>query len=156
MSILSYLNQTHPSLEVRLLYSTKVPSRKTDPSEILFLPQILDLFRIPRSETTRDRLELFFTGCRDGSEMGTADGDLIYPLLSLTLPKIDSDTEVPVTAWTHRIDDIALSSAVGDREEAQSTVFYVCGPPAMTDAVVKFLKEQQHVVPERVLCEKWW
>ncbi|KAI8937643.1 hypothetical protein NX059_005348 [Plenodomus lindquistii] len=156
MSMMTYINKNYRNLEVRLLYSTKVPSRKTDPSEILFLPEILDLFRIPRSETTKDRLELFFTGCRDGSEMGTADGDLIHPLMSLTLPKIDPETEVPVTAWTHRIDDIALSSAVGNKKEAQSTLFYVCGPPEMTDSVVQYLKEQQDVIPERVLCEKWW
>jgi hypothetical protein len=71
-------------------------------------------------------------------------------------PKIDSDTEVPVIAWTHRINDIALSSAIGNKEEAKATVFYVCGPPDMTDEVVAFLKEQQNVVPEHVLCEKWW
>ena len=88
--------------------------------------------------------------------MGTAEGDLIHPLMSLTLPKIDSDTQVPVTAWTHRIDDIALSSAVGSKKEAQSTVFYVCGPPDMTDSIVKFLKEQENVNPKKVLCEKWW
>lgn len=156
MSMLSHLHQTDLGLEVRLLYSTKVPSRTTHPSEILFLPEMLHLFRIPRSETTRNRLELFFTGCCDGSGMGTADDDRIYPLLALTLPKIDADTEVPVTAWTHRIDAIALSSAVGNQEEAQSSLFYVCGPPDMTDAVVEWLKEQQDVVPERVLCERWW
>lgn len=154
--MLTYINQNYPNLEVRLLYSTKVPSRETDPSQVLFLPQILDLFRIPRSETTQDRLELFFTGCRDGSAMGTTDGDLIYPLMSLTLPNIDPDTEVPVCAWTHRIDDIALSSAIGNKKQAQASLFYVCGPPDMTDATVEYLGAQEDVDPERVLCEKWW
>ncbi|KAH6877763.1 hypothetical protein J4E90_009327 [Alternaria incomplexa] len=156
MSMMTYINQNYPNLEVRFLYSTKVPSRETDPSEVLFLQDVLDLFRIPRFKVTKDRLELFFTGTWDGSEMGTNEGDLIHPLMSLTLPQIDSATEVPVCAWTHRIDDIALSSAVGNRKEAQSTVFYVCGPPDMTDDMVKFIKEQDNVAPERVLCEKWW
>ncbi|KAF1947202.1 hypothetical protein EJ02DRAFT_449793 [Clathrospora elynae] len=156
MSMMSYINQNYPSLEVRFLYSTKVPSRETNPSEVLFLQDVLSLFRIPRFKTTKDRIELFFTGTWDGSAMGTTEGDLIEPLMSLTLPQIDSDTEVPVTAWTHRIDDIALSSAVGNKKEAQSTVFYVCGPPDMTDEMVKFLKDQDNVIPERVLCEKWW
>ncbi|EUC33135.1 hypothetical protein COCMIDRAFT_88797 [Bipolaris oryzae ATCC 44560] len=156
MSMMTYINQNYPNLEVRFLYSTKVPSRETDPSEVLFLQDVLDLFRIPRFKVTKDRLELFFTGTWDGSEMGTNEGDLIHPLMSLTLPQIDSATEVPVCAWTHRIDDIALSSAVGNRKEAQSTVFYVCGPPAMADEMVEFIKGQENVDPQRVLCEKWW
>ena len=156
MSMMTYINQNYPNLEVRFLYSTKVPSRETDVNEVLFLQDVLDLFRIPRFKTTKDRLELFFTGTWDGSEMGTNEGDLIHPLMSLTIPQIDSDTEVPVCAWTHRIDDIALGSAIGNKKEAQNTVFYVCGPPDMTDEIVKFLKEQDNVVPQRVLCEKWW
>lgn len=156
MSMLTYINQNDPDLEVRLLYSTKVPSRVTEPSEVLFLQAILDLFRIPRSASTKNRIELFYTGTRDGSEMGTTEGDLIHPLMSLTLPNIDAVSEVPVMAWTHRVDDIALSSAVGDQKEAQATLFYVCGPPVMTDGIVGFLKQQEDVVPGRVLCEKWW
>lgn len=154
--MLLYIHQNYPHLEVRILYSTKVPSRETGPDEVLFLPEILDLFRIPRTENTKDRVELFFTGTWDRSSMGTQDEAPIQPLMSLTLPQIDSETEVPVTAWTHRIDDLALSSAVGDKTEAKSTVFYVCGPPDMTDEIVQFLKDQQHVMAERVFCEKWW
>ncbi|UPX14047.1 uncharacterized protein EKO05_0004539 [Ascochyta rabiei] len=156
MSMMYYINQNYPNLEVRLLYSTKVPSKETSQEEVLFLPQIIDLFRIPRSESTKDRIELFFTGTWDGSEVNQSNDQPIQPLMSLTLPNLDSATEVPVIAWTHRINDIALSSAVGNKEEAKSTVFYVCGPPTMTDEIVQYLKEQDNVVPERVLCEKWW
>ena len=63
---------------------------------------------------------------------------------------------MPVIAWTHRINDIALSSAVGNKDDAKHTVFYVCGPPTMTDEIVQYLKDQPNVAPERVLCEKWW
>lgn len=154
--MLSYINHNYPNLEVRILYSTKVPSRETGPDDVLFLPEILDLFRIPRHESTKDRVELFFTGTWDGSHIGTKAEAPIQPLMSLTLPQIDSETEVPVVAWTHRIDDLALSSAIGNKTEAKSTVFYVCGPPNMTDEFVKFLKEQDSVDPDRVLCEKWW
>ena len=156
MSMLSYIHHSYPHLEARILYSTKVPSRETQPSEVLFLPEILDLFRIPHSQSTRDRVELFFTGTWDGSDMGTKNEAPINPLMALTLPKIDTDTEVPVLAWTHRIDETALSNAVGDRTQARQSVFYVCGPPDMTDEIVKFLKEQEHVILDRVLCEKWW
>jgi len=156
MSMLTYINQNYPNLEVRLLYSTKVPSHETGPSEVLFLTRILDLFRIPRSETTKDRIELFFTGTWDGTAIGTNDDTVIQPLMSLTLPNIDAETEVPVVAWTHRIDDLALSSAVGSKVEAKNTVFYICGPPSMTDEMVEFLKAQDNVDAEKVLCEKWW
>ena len=43
MSMMTYINQNYPNLEVRFLYSTKVPSRETDPSEVLFLQDVLDL-----------------------------------------------------------------------------------------------------------------
>ncbi|KAF1913504.1 hypothetical protein BDU57DRAFT_455224 [Ampelomyces quisqualis] len=156
MSMLSYIHENYPNLEVRILYSTKVPSHETCPDEVLFLTQIMDLFRMPRVEKTKDRVELFFTGTWDGTQIGKRDEAPIQPLMSLTLPQIDSDTEVPITAWTHRIDDIALSSAVGNELEAKNTVFYVCGPPDMTDEIVEFLKAQEAVDADRVLCEKWW
>ncbi|KAJ4413256.1 hypothetical protein N0V91_000230 [Didymella pomorum] len=156
MSMMYYINQNYPNLEVRLLYSTKVPSKETSQEEVLFLPQIISLFRIPRSESTKDRIELFFTGTWDGSEVNQSNDQPIQPLMSLTLPNLDSVTEVPVTAWTHRINDIALSSAVGNKDDAKHTVFYVCGPPNMTDEIVQYLKDQPNVAPERVLCEKWW
>lgn len=156
MSMLSYINEEYPNLEVRLLYSTKVPSRETEPSEVLFLPEILELFRVPRDERTKDRIELFYTGTWDGTAFGTRAEVPIQPLMSLTIPNMDSETEVPVIAWTHRIDDSALSSAVGNQAEAKATVFYVCGPPDMTDSIVEYLKMQDNVKPEHVLCEKWW
>ncbi|KAL5117714.1 hypothetical protein ACEQ8H_004324 [Pleosporales sp. CAS-2024a] len=156
MSMLSYINENYANLEVRILYSTKVPSHKTGPDEVLFLPRIMDLFRMPRFARTKDRVELFFTGTWDGTQIGKRGEAPIQPLMSLTLPQIDSETEVPVTAWTHRIDDLALSSAVGTKAEAKSTVFYVCGPPAMTDEMVGFLKAQDAVDADKVLCEKWW
>jgi hypothetical protein len=156
MSMMSYINQNYQNLEVRLLYSTKVPSKETSQADVLFLPQIISLFRIPRTEKTKDRIELFFTGTWDGSQVNRGNDEPIQPLMSLTLPNLDSATEVPVVAWTHRINDIALSSAAGRREEAQGTVFYVCGPPDMTDEIVKFLTEKEKIEAERVLCEKWW
>ena len=39
---------------------------------------------------------------------------------------------------------------------AQHSVFYVCGPPDMTDELVDNLKQQPNVAEKRVLCEKWW
>lgn len=154
--MLAYLNEENTHLECRLLYSTKVPSRGTEPGEVLFLPELLDLFRKPRSLATKDRLELFFTDAWDGSKVDRGNDEPIYPLMSLTLPQMDSQTQVPISAWTHRIEETALSSAVGKRDEAPYTVFYVCGPPAMADYVTQYFHKQPGVAPEHVFCEKWW
>lgn len=154
--MLTHIHEQHSPIETRLLYSTKTPSKDTQPSEVLFLPELLDLFQKPRSNPSKDRIELFLTGTWDGTKLNRKDDEPIHPLMSLTLPKLFADTEVPVVAWTHRIEDIALSSAVGNRDEARSSVFYVCGPPEMTDSIVDFLKIQEPIHPERVLCEKWW
>lgn len=154
--MLSHINEQEIEPEVRILYSTKVPSSDTKPEEVLYLTRLLDLFRKPRSHSTNNCIELFLTGTWDGAPLNRQNDEPIHPLMSLTLPQIQSDTEVPVTAWTHRIDDTALASAVGNPDQARSTVFYVCGPPAMTDEIVEWFKKQPHVNPEWVLCEKWW
>jgi Na+-transporting NADH:ubiquinone oxidoreductase subunit NqrF len=41
-------------------------------------------------------------------------------------------------------------------EQRPFSVFYVCGPPDMTDSIVQQLKDTDGVVPEQVFCEKWW
>ena len=110
--MLAHLHEQDSSIETRILYSTKTPSKDTQPSEVLFLPELTELFRKPRSQPSKDRIELFLTGTWDGTELNRKDDEPIHPLMSLTLPKLATDTEVPVIAWTHRIDDTALSSAV--------------------------------------------
>jgi hypothetical protein len=154
--MLAQLHELDSPVEARILYSTKTPSKDTKPSEVLFLPELLELFRKPRAHASKDRIELFLTGTWDGTQLNRNDDEPIQPLMSLTLPNLQTNTVVPVVAWTHHIEDIALSSAVGNREEASSSVFYVCGPPQMTDSIVDWLKKQENVRPERVLCEKWW
>lgn len=154
--MLSHLHEQNSQIETLVLYSTKTPSKTTTPDQVLFLPELLDLFRKPRHSHATDRIELYLTGTWDGTQLNRMDVEPIQPLLSLTLPKLSTDTEVPVVAWTHRIDDIALSSAVGKPDDASSSVFYVCGPPEMTDSIVEHLKKQKHVHPDWVLCEKWW
>jgi hypothetical protein len=154
--MLTHINEQKSPIETRILYSTKTPSRDTEPAEVLFLPELLNLFRKSRSNPSKDRIELYFTGTWNGPGLDRNDDEPIHPLMSLTLPKLFTDMEVPVVAWTHRIDDTALSSAVGSRDEAASSIFYVCGPPAMTDSIVELLKSNEHIPPDRVLCEKWW
>lgn len=49
--------------------------------------------------------------------------------------------------------DVLEALGESDREQ---TVCYVCGPPQMTDELVEFLRGQQGMSADRVLCEKWW
>jgi hypothetical protein len=149
--MLAHIRQESPDLQVHFMYSTKLPSRDPDTSEILFLPQILGHLRNPPSPNSH--LELFLTGTWDGSQLSPDDA-FIQSLQAL--PNIDGRTVLPVTVRTDRIDEASLSKAIGTHSERQSSAFYVCGPPEMTDNTVDFLRRQDDIVPERVLCEKWW
>jgi len=56
-----------------------------------------------------------------------------------------------------RIDHDDLKEAIGrNPEDRISVVCYVCGPPAMTDDFVNFLRRADGMEERRVLCEKWW
>lgn len=149
ISMISHICQDNPSLEVSLLYSTKLPSYNLDISELLFLPQILDLFRTRRTRF----LELFFTGTWDGTLLSSGD-DFIRKLI--VQPELDRKDYVPYVVRTRRIQKSDLLRALGPTDERSSSVFYVCGPPEMTDSVVEQLRESEGVERERVLCEKWW
>jgi ferredoxin-NADP reductase len=149
MSMISHICHESPSLEVSLLYSTKVPSNNPAPSEVLFLPEILDLFRARRTAF----LELFFTGTWDGTTLSHED-DFIQSLI--VQPEQERRNYVPTVVWTSRIQKPTLYGAVGPPHERASSVFYVCGPPEMTDSIVQQLRETDGVASEHVLCEKWW
>ena len=55
-----------------------------------------------------------------------------------------------------RIDERDLEAALGPVGEREGVVAYVCGPPTMTDWAVAALRRAEGVIPERILCEKWW
>jgi hypothetical protein len=151
ISILSHISYEAPALEVRFLYSTKLPSRGPARAEILFLPRLLDVFHIPGNRSSR--LDLFFSGTWDGNAPSLEDE--FVRSFGLTRGG-QPDTSLPVTVRTGRIDKEALSNAVGDRQARLSSVFYICGLPEMTDDTVQFLCETEGVVSQHVLCEKWW
>jgi len=68
------------------------------------------------------------------------------------------DHQLPpsIAVQLKRFDKSALMSVVGQQHERAASVFYVCGPPDMTDGIVQQLGETDGVGSERVLCEKWW
>jgi predicted ferric reductase len=147
--MLSVILKEDPSLEVTLMYSTKLPSESPKPEEVLFLPRILELFSSAHALSDhqgKNRIELFFTGL--GEDDNYPDFDEI--LDSLHTP------DLPIVISPNRMALLDMSIAVGSKEEQRSSVVYVCGPPNMTDEITKFLRRQQNIGVARVLCEKWW
>lgn len=62
----------------------------------------------------------------------------------------------PKNVRYNRITKSDLAEAVGSVQSRNRTVVYVCGPQAMTDEVVDFLKGLPGMDRGKVLCEKWW
>lgn len=133
-----------------MLYSTKVPNNCRSPSDILFLTRLLMIFASLEHQPRcmNGHLQLFLTINPDGSQSAAS--------------RIESYVNSPsttssVSASIGRITDAELLDVVGQgKDERSSSVYYVCGPPGMTDHVVEFLRSQEDVGPQQVLCEKWW
>lgn len=127
-------------MDIRLFYSTKLPSGEFDPEEVLFLPRILELVQ-DRSIS----LDLFLTEVPKSK------------LTAISIKLLDEcPGKPPLSVQLKRIDEAALKTVVGKEDERAASVFYVCGPPGMTDGLVQQLREIEGVAPERVFCEKWW
>lgn len=133
ISIISHLHHTNnmPG-SVEFLYTTKV----TD-GEMLFADRLMHI-----ASDRRDRLKLtfFLTGGASGSGRDLPDPRLEDPAVSLIHRRLTPND---------------VLEALGDAQGGQ-TVCYVCGPPQMTDELVVFLRAQQGMSADRVLCEKWW
>ncbi|KAF2814925.1 uncharacterized protein BDZ99DRAFT_485458 [Mytilinidion resinicola] len=138
VSILSHIRETNVQLDHRFIYATKISKQSLKASEILFLPRLLDIFKSSLTvddDIQKERLDLFFTG---------HPGDMKFA------------KDIPHQTHFRRLSDRDIEEAAGTIQERQSSLFYVCGPPTMTDHVVDFLKKQDSVRPDHVLCEKWW
>lgn len=142
VSIFSHLMSTaRRPKEIHFLYSTKVGS-ETDPNRILFLPRLMDL--VSAAADPNVTLSLFLTdACDDG---------------------IFEFERYPSNTFFRRIEENDLMTAVdgyqkssfGPNQNRKNAVCYVCGPAKMTDEIVRFLKDQEGISGDRVLCEKWW
>ncbi|TGO28725.1 hypothetical protein BPAE_0024g00730 [Botrytis paeoniae] len=132
------------NLEVKFLYSTKVPTsipaederREGETEEaILFLDRLQEIFK------KRDKwdLQLFATGSSH---------------YTIELSKTNANSNVE----THhrRISNLDIDLALGTMEEKLRTIVYICGPPTMTDSMVSYIQNLPGMDPLRVLCEKWW
>lgn len=118
--------------KVHFIYSSKVGEGYTD-LQILSLRRLVDINRLRGGQL---ELRFFFTG-------------------SSEIP-FSQDAPYKGLAQLRRLDPDDLKPLLQSTETNETTVCYVCGPPAMTDELVEFLQVQPGLEPARVLCEKWW
>lgn len=138
MSILSSIAEGSFDGDVRILYASKLPQGGV--KDVLFLPRIAEQFKQGR---LRGRLRVFATGAPLDSHPQDGVGE--------ELEKADID--IQAGRFSH--DD--LRAAIG-REEQDSCVVYVCGPPTMTDEIVEMMTSAEGLGLQKcqVMTEKWW
>jgi ferredoxin-NADP reductase len=128
MSMVRHLEATDEwPAKVAFVYSTKAPAGELRADKVLFLDELM---RLQLASRGRLDLKLYMTGILQ--EQAPAG----FPPFS-----------------RGRVTTTALAGWV---DEARSTTAYVCGPPAMTDAVVAWLRQSVGVADHDVRCEKWW
>lgn len=127
--------------EIHVLYGTKAPEGNGVAGEVLFLPRLVRLVGEAGEGVTGRVFLTGGNGSGDGGEGIVREG-------------------FPEGTWGRRMERGDLLGALdgwgsgsAGREE---TVCFVCGPQGMTDEIVEFLKAQEGMQRERVLCEKWW
>ncbi|KAL3434314.1 hypothetical protein BDV09DRAFT_195973 [Aspergillus tetrazonus] len=152
ISMLSHLNNNdestgvyHPSLNIHILYSSKLPESTTPETaldQILFLRRLREIVRSQSQfQRLRIALDLFLSNLQDQS--------------SALLRQPPED----LTIHTRRInrDDLARTvTGTDSKYSPDNTVCYVCGPPQMTDEVVGIVTELLNGRKDRVFFEKWW
>ncbi|KAL2799516.1 hypothetical protein BJX66DRAFT_332998 [Aspergillus keveii] len=152
MSMLSHLNNNdettssfHQSLNIHILYSSKLPHNATPETalnQIPFLPRLREIIRSrTQSQRLRITLDLFLTNKHD-------------PFSALPGQSFQG-----LTVQSRRIGRDDLRRAVSGRDsqfKPEETVCYVCGPPQMTDEVVDVLGDLLDGQNDRVYFEKWW
>lgn len=132
--------ETGEEVEVRFLYSTKLPAAaddgtSTQTAQVLFLERLAGFFA--RGEV-RGRLTLFLTNHTPHNQGAISPHDTTIQTEKRRITKDD------------------LSEAVDDGK--YQTVVFICGVPGMTDEFVDILTSPEglHLPPDRVFYEKWW
>ena len=131
ISIFTHLHYTNTMPPVvHFLYSTKLEQHSSNAADILFLDRLRSILE---SSKGRLRLSLFVTGLR-----------------------LDLVTYRGMELHQRRIERKDLLEALGPVHERRSMFCYVCGPQKMTDEIVASAQNEDGVIPDQVLCEKWW
>lgn len=138
ISMLSHMHRSRATMpdNVQLLYATKGSSLNI--KEVLFANRILSI----ASEYAASRLQVqfFLTEASDAKDMSPSQQTDLSNVLSKNGRMTRQDIE----------------EALGDVQDRQDTVCYVCGPRQMTDELVEMVGKMEGMEAERVLCEKWW
>lgn len=125
-SMMGCIAEEGHELDVRVLYSNKVPAQGL--TGVLFLERIKTWFE--ENKISGD-LKVFET-----SEHG----------------KHEDESEFNVSKRRFTVQDV--KEAVAGQEE--ESVVYVCGPAEMTDEIVDGLTRDDGMDKKRVMLEKWW
>lgn len=127
-----------------------MPDEKTL-DQILFLSRLRNILQRTRTVTKRPAyikldLDLFLTNL----SYPTAAAQASEILNNVTDDNNVSDSRPPIRVHGQRISKDDLDP----KPQQEDTVYYICGPPAMTDEFVQYLEPVAG--KERVLYEKWW
>ena len=137
--------------QIELLYSSR-KGASGNITSILFMKRIHELFESGLVQK-RHHYTVFYT-----------DPSTIHPILPTDMKPfnvIERSKDMHYVGEHQsiefrRFEEKDLETALGPVAERESTVAYVCGPPAMTDWAVDVLRSSKGMDQERVLCEKWW
>ncbi|KAL5000560.1 hypothetical protein BDV10DRAFT_183333 [Aspergillus recurvatus] len=152
ISMLSHLNNNdestgvyHPSLNIHILYSSRLPESASPESaldQILFLRRLREIVRSQSQfQRLRITLDLFLSNLQDQSS----------PLLR------QPPRDLAIHPRRINRDDLARTvTGTDSKYRPHETVCYVCGPPQMTDEVVDTVTELLNGQKGRVFFEKWW
>lgn len=144
----------HP-LHIRFLYSTQIPAPSVPDEktldQILFLSRLLNIVQRTRTISKRPAnikldLDLYLTNLSSPTAATQA---------SEILNKVTDDSNVSNDSPLIRVHGQRINKDDLDaKPQQEDIVYYICGPPPMTDEFVQYLEPV--VGKERVLYEKWW
>lgn len=139
VSMLRFMADARLDLDVCVAYATKMP-RSGRLGDVLFLDTLAELLGRGR---LRGSLSLHVTSAH-GCDTKASVADGVHTL---------GGARIHVSASRLSGDEVRGLVLDGDPE---STLVYICGPPAMTDQLVEALTAAGHVSTKRVMTEKWW
>ncbi|KAE8549164.1 hypothetical protein EYB25_007679 [Talaromyces marneffei] len=142
-------------LHIRFLYSTQIPASSAPDEktldQILFLSRLRNIVQRTRTVTKqpskiRLELDLFLTNISSSAAAAQA-GKVLNEVKDGSNV---NDSSPLIQVHSRRINKDDLDA----KPRQEDTVYYICGPPPMTDEFVQYLEPV--VGKERVLYEKWW
>ncbi|KHO00913.1 Armadillo-like helical [Metarhizium album ARSEF 1941] len=143
-SMLSHIGETDgfSGLDVSVFYSSKLPDRG-GLEDILFVPRIAALFA---HGSVEGKFKIHLTGSRESLRRFESRRKAHQVI----------DENVLVQEGRLSAANLRPDPNKGDR---RSSIFYVCGPPAMTDFIYTSLAASSpgmNTSPAQIVTERWW